>query len=208
MSSLTAQVPFWLQVSSVSLAPLLGFLGVGVGVWLRDRADRKTWLRQQRLDVYATMLELWNEYVVFVGTTLTAAMRSRDLGRIRKVNEDQKQFLARVLAAESRIRLVGTEKSARPAREFVLSTLMVSTYAAMSLGEEDFDQKSWDIAVVLPVSKPLTEFVKGAIADLGLPRQRLSNAAIVPEDMASRVEALRETLGRERPSEARQEDRL
>ena len=50
-------VPFWLQILSIALAPLLGFAGVAIGVAFSERNRRDAYVKEERRKVYVDYLE-------------------------------------------------------------------------------------------------------------------------------------------------------
>jgi hypothetical protein len=41
------QVPFWLQVLSIALAPIFGFAGVAIGTFLSERNNRIAYIKDE-----------------------------------------------------------------------------------------------------------------------------------------------------------------
>jgi hypothetical protein len=59
-------VPFWLQILSIALAPLLGFAGVAIGVAFSERNRRDAYVKEERRKVYVDYLEATSQLTAFV----------------------------------------------------------------------------------------------------------------------------------------------
>ena len=59
-------IPFWLQILSIALAPLLGFAGVAIGIGLNGRNSRSAYVKEQRRKVYVDYLEVMSRITAFV----------------------------------------------------------------------------------------------------------------------------------------------
>ena len=61
------QVPMWLQVLTLSMAPVLGFGGVAVGALLQGRSAKRARLRDDRRVTYLTFAKTVHEFYQWFG---------------------------------------------------------------------------------------------------------------------------------------------
>jgi hypothetical protein len=153
-------VPFWLQVATVALAPILGFMGVAVGVLMKERSDRRMGLRQDRLEVYRGFLRALAELEKLVAVDGSAAYGSRD-------EEEKLQYLkalnasyASINALYTEIDLVGSPKAAVIAR------------AVFNLDTETEGGNFDGYKVADSCRKIISRFRNVAMRDLGVPRRQ------------------------------------
>jgi len=76
-SAATPAVPFWLQIVTIVLAPVLALAGVGFGARLTRSGEEMQWLRNSRLQAYNSFLLACNSYDV-AARQLTESLKSGD----------------------------------------------------------------------------------------------------------------------------------
>lgn len=135
-----AQVPFWLQLGAVLLAPILGLAGVGIGAYAKEKSDRRISIRAERREVYVRFVQAATAFSSIVATDAYAGLALIDeikrlsalrdsitrtqADRMRAVRTEHEQLmhevrrlLTRVLEIAKEIELVGTATPARCAME-------------------------------------------------------------------------------------------
>ena len=161
----SSQIPFWLQILSIAMSPIIGFIGVAVGVTITERNRRGAYLIDEKkkaylefIDMLARLSSFWsNEYP-------TAARKHADANQVLGFSKPMIESLQRTYL---QIRLLGSQEVTDTAGGCFHYTALASITAIgmLSLG---FDQKEWG-EVVGTGMKLMTAFSDAARRDLGLP---------------------------------------
>jgi hypothetical protein len=164
-------VPFWLQIATVVLAPLLGFVGVAIGVVLKDSSDRRLALRQARQSVYVIFLRSLMQINWTFASTAATAVQSGDVKRTAAVYRSVMDLLGTLPQTAAEIDLIGSDHTSKIVHKYLVITLDLSLTMRGAISGS-FDRKKW-----LEASRRVNEFVfefrDAAILDLRVPvRQR------------------------------------
>jgi hypothetical protein len=177
------QVPFWLQVVSISLAPLLGFSGVAIGAFLNERIRSRAYVNDERRKVYLEFLEMLAQVTSFYGTTFATAVRSRKDHYAEQVLGKPSGSLERLQQTYSSIRLIGSRAAVAAAGEAFVYLGLANTRGAVMI-KEGYKRDEWELVIKygLEVQK---SFIEAARRDLGLPRKQTKlpgNGRQLPRD--------------------------
>src|SRR5580704_7619358 len=165
-----AQIPFWLQVVSISLAPLLGFSGVAIGVFLNERIRSRAYVNDERRKVYLEFLEMLAQITSFYGTTFATAVRSRKDHYVEQVLGKPAGSLERLQQTYSSIRLIGSQAAVAAAGEAFVYLGLANTRGAAMI-KEGYKRDEWELVIQYGLEVQ-TSFIEAARRDLGLPRKQ------------------------------------
>jgi hypothetical protein len=98
-------VPFWLQVASIALAPILAVVGVAVGAHLNRQREHDKWLREERLRAYTDLLAIAHDMKDSLGPNVHSAMLDKDLALLSHPSLNDTKRLKSIV---ERIYLLGT----------------------------------------------------------------------------------------------------
>jgi hypothetical protein len=166
-SGSAAQVPFWLQVISISLAPILGFIGVGIGAFFTGRNQRRGWLSDEKHQAYQDFLSFLAKITAFYGAEFRTAVRLRNEARLSELASARRSMLEDLHRTHLQIRLVGSRKALAAADEIHIYTGMAGGLTARAL-QGNFEKDDWDRLVKFGLDIQ-SEFTAAARKDLGLP---------------------------------------
>jgi hypothetical protein len=108
-SAATPTVPFWLQIVTIVLAPVLALAGVGFGARLTRSGEEMQWLRNSRLQAYNSFLLACNSYDVAI-RRLTESLRSGDRGQQSTSREDALGAIRDVITHQESVLLLGSPR--------------------------------------------------------------------------------------------------
>lgn len=173
------QVPFWLQVTSIALAPILGFLGVSVGVMMKDRSDRRNALRSDRLGAYMELLavaaELWHVHNMYI------ELIARQDGRaIAKTAEALEGIQSRLGTALFRVDLIGSSDLEIPAERIAACLAMHLELMNRATSEPIAENEINDVADYLGLA--VDKFRDAAVEDLGIPKAQRRRLSVLTDD--------------------------
>src|SRR6266496_4684782 len=182
-------VPFWLQITTIALSPLVGFLGVTVGIFLKDRTDRKHFIYQERRRLYSEFLSAINSYGVQIGTGLTTAMRVGNEADIIEKSIAQRASVAELGGLSMQIDLIGIDRTSDVAHRHLqllhdVSVRMLDTFTG------EFDRRSWG-RQSRAIAAYAAEFRDAAIVDLGLGKKRRALSVYRDIDLAAEEELMK-----------------
>ena len=123
-SALTPSVPLWLQVVTIVMAPVLAFIGVGVGARLSRSGEELQWLRNSRLQVYSSFLLACNSYDV-AARQLAGSLSSGDRDKQLASREDALQAIRDVITYQENVLLLGS-----PSVQGACKAAVAAIYAA------------------------------------------------------------------------------
>jgi hypothetical protein len=142
---LSGGVPFWLQVASVVLAPVLGLAGVGAGAALTSKGEHRRWVREERLRVYADFVSACTGYL--------QAAQQVDWGIVSGSSADQEQgrdqAIAGIKNVEARreaVLLIGSAQVRDAARQVVEAAYGVHELVRDFLRRDLSRKPDWDDA--------------------------------------------------------------
>ncbi|WP_435120873.1 hypothetical protein [Amycolatopsis thermoflava] len=183
-------IPFWLQITTITLAPILGFAGVAVGVLLKDRSDHKASLRAERRAAYTGFLRALNAlhrcFVVKGG----AAFKSGLEKSISAYEEEMYRLRLELDGARYDVALVGSSEVVAAAER--VSAVAVDIDIAETVARRSgYRQEAWNKALLRCLHVAST-FQVAAVKDLRLrPKDRMRSSA---EFFAKNETLLLETL--------------
>lgn len=220
---MSSQVPFWLQVLTVSLAPIIGLTGVAVGAWLTDRSHRTAALRQDRRATYLRFARALNDFDGLISTTGASVLRTiatvnvaidqaeampdpkaEDIAGIRDLLDSASDYpttlfekLLEITNLRIEIDMIASKGAATAANDAltILTRILLATNRAM---EDGYDRRAW-----WKLGKELREagrkFRNAAFADLDIPhsdRERNDITALSASE-AAEFEAFAKVMWRE-----------
>lgn len=177
------QIPFWLQLTTVIVAPLVGFVGVAVGSFLTSRHNNRSWIRDRRLEAYQALLECANELSLFAGTIAPRALRSQDPDQLYPLAQDIGQKISALIDATQRIKLIGSKATNEAASEVLAAATSLPIVLGLAAKSDIFDRKEWTKAAMMPMVAPLQRFLWTAQRDLGTTTDRRSPHEGKPVDV-------------------------
>jgi hypothetical protein len=105
---MTSSVPFWLQLLSILLAPLLGLIGVTYGSVLARSAEHRRWVREEKLKAYAEFVTQCTSYVLAF-RQLTYGMEARSQNEMVKGRDGAIAAIERIEAQRQAVLLLGSQ---------------------------------------------------------------------------------------------------
>lgn len=192
-----SQVPFWLQILTIAMAPILGFAGVAVGVSLSARTSRIAYLRDRRREAYSSFLAELGTLVSMFGQTAPSAFRTKDGQRIHEQNVAFTAAVQRMETARHQVALIGSRDVEEASSDAFVFLAMASTTMAKSI-EGTFDRGAWNDTVSFGM-QVLLRFTQSAQKDLGLPKGDMAEArsfAKYEADRETAIATVNETLRR------------
>src|SRR5215211_4440921 len=164
-------VPFWLQLAAVVLAPLLGLAGVLYGAWWSARAEERRWLRQERRLTYGAYLRAVNELSRDFALHVTRAAAARDRARF---NDALTAFNAAFIEwerAQGALTIIASPKVNEAAGPvlgaFAMTEDLVVPYADQGAPMPDFDAEKWARCSAALIAA-IDGFTVAARSDLGV----------------------------------------
>ncbi|GAA1910647.1 hypothetical protein GCM10009737_10110 [Nocardioides lentus] len=178
-----AQVPTWLQILTLTLAPVLGFVGVGVGALLQSRSNKRAKLRDDRRATYLTFAKTVHEFYQWFGLEGT---KSAD----HRAGADFAGHLAHIKTTIGAIESLGYEvdliasKGAADAGRKCMQEVVVSQAIWMNaVLTKSFDRVVWS-KCYFDGSEALRTFRDAAMKDLGVSRRDRRRPEIETPDHA------------------------
>jgi hypothetical protein len=199
-------VPFWLQIASIAAAPILGFVGVAIGVFVTEHNRRAAYVIEERKKVYLDFISMLANINAFWSNEAIGVMRGDvPADKISGFSKPMVEALQRSLL---QIRLIGSERVFAVAQGALVYTLRMSMTALVSSSSPGkFDRRNWDKAVGTGTSLML-DFSDAARKDLGLPALERKEGTTdgIPEDVYTMVEDLL-AAGKKKNTEQQDEDK-
>ncbi|MET8039872.1 hypothetical protein ABZU25_03275 [Micromonospora sp. NPDC005215] len=164
-----ADVPFWIQVTAIALAPILGFAGVAIGAILKDRSDALNALRDRRHKAYTAYLKHVSDASSAFATESATKLRSGDAAKIREVFVDLQKATNALPALYAEIDLLGSyQTQAAVADGFRLVEMQTDVVIQALSGEVDATviSKVHEAGI-----RALMNFRNAAAKDLGVSRK-------------------------------------
>lgn len=169
----TPQIPFWLQILTISLSPVLGFIGVAVGVLLNGRSRRNAYVKDERRKVYRDYLEILSQITIFYGTDYLFAMRhAKNKGLAGAAAEKASLLSERLQTSYLHVRLIGSPDAIDAASQGFELMASAGMVTALTL-EGEYNRSDWDPVIRIGVETQ-ARFTEVARKDLGLPRKEVS----------------------------------
>ncbi|MFC6090561.1 hypothetical protein [Saccharothrix lopnurensis] len=162
-------VPFWLQVVAIALAPFMGFLGVAVGAFLKDRSDRVVALHKERRELYSEYLNALAKFNHHYGNVGALAFRQDETVKYREYINVQHEMHALMIGLITRIDLVASQAVVDAAHKFY-HYIVVITGVQVKAIDEGWVREEWNRGVALG-ARIAREFRNAAIRDVGIPRR-------------------------------------
>jgi hypothetical protein len=164
-----SSVPFWLQILSIALAPVFGFAGVAIGVFLSERNRHSAYIKDERLKAYRHFLETSSQVTAFFTPRFSSAVTgTRDPDKIRALVQELMTLIEKTQHAYTNLRLIGSPMAVRMAHN-IFKYLHIGGNLAQEAIRGKFDQESWRKHTDEGTSLQ-NLFAEVARRDLGLPR--------------------------------------
>lgn len=198
-----SDVPFWLEVLAIALAPALGFVGVALGAFWQTRTTKYLALRAHRERVYSNLIEATEDlksHFSLVGPTVVRSRDSDDL------YEHAGQFKAKTAAVVTLVRQIDVVGSpaAIDAAVNLIAFAADASMSTMHLMQDGFDRVEW-LRVLRAGDKASSEFRDAAAKDLGVPHadrcRRSRRTPASDEGLASLMPTLNRLEGNAGPSD-------
>jgi hypothetical protein len=185
LSGVTGQVPHWLQIVTIALAPCVGFLGVAVGAGWKNRSDQRLALRSHRQQVYTEFSRLAEKVKAHLGLRTPTVLRASKPDELLRHAQEAKDLFQELSAIVHQVNLVGSRNTAAAVAKFMAYT--ADGYLTLLLAARTgFDRATWNM-ITLRGEQATTQFRDAAAADLGVPgrdRRRPGGAENVEERLA------------------------
>src|SRR5215467_2349587 len=163
------QIPFWLLVTSISLAPILGFVGVAIGAILTGRSQRRAWVSDGKHKAYQEFLAFLAQITAFYGTEFRTAVRTKNEERLSELSGARRSMLEDLHRTHLQIRLIGSPSALAAADEIHIYLGLATALSAKAL-KGNFENSEWDRLIKLGLDIQ-SEFTDAARRDLVLPRR-------------------------------------
>lgn len=169
VGSQAQSIPFWLQMTSIILAPILGFTGVAIGVILTERHRRIAYVTSERRKAYQGYLTIATQVNWFYSNEIDHARDPLSSG-LKGDHIEMQSLVTQLYNCYLLIKLIGSPDAIKAANA-ILSN--VETASIAILGTADGKPIGDNLANFLGSSTRLqTKFAKVARKDLGLsPRE-------------------------------------
>lgn len=163
----TQQVPFWLQLLAIILAPGLGFAGVAIGATVTSRTSMKLALRAHRQDVYSSFLEtvssIHKSFTVDLRIMLLPASKRELVDIVTEIGK----YTAELARRFHEIELVASARTAAAADNLLI--FYMTALRATKRAHDDENALSLWHQITDEAGAALAEFRAAAAIDLGLP---------------------------------------
>lgn len=160
-----AQIPFWVQMLSISLAPIFGFAGVAIGAFISDRNQRRAYIRRTRQKVYQEYLEVLNQLLAY-RHDMSRVAETQDLDAIREAASSSRWDSQGLRECLLKILLVGSPAAAQVAAR-VPNLEMLILALSLESGTAGFNEQKWE-DLLWKIGEVRWSFTKIARRDLGL----------------------------------------
>ena len=168
----TPQIPFWLQVLTVALAPILGFIGVAAGASFTEQNRRDAYVKDERRKVYQDYLEIVSQITIFYSTEYLFAMNHAKERGLKDTADKASLLSERLLSSYLHVRLIGSPTAIDAASHAFAFTASAGTLTAHTL-VAGFNRNDWDPVIRIGLDAQ-ARFTKAARKDLGLPRKEVT----------------------------------
>jgi hypothetical protein len=187
-ASTGSQVPLWVLVFSITAAPILGFIGVGVGAFLTERNRRSAYLAEEKKKVYVEFIDMLANLNAFWSNEFPAYMRNVKSAEAAKVLGFSKPQIEALHRAVMQIKLFGSQAvydAGSSAFVFELQASMTS----MAQIAGGFDRRQWNEVVNAGI-KVMADFSDAARKDLGLPDLAYNTSDPDPDAKFAEIETV------------------
>jgi hypothetical protein len=171
-ANVTSSIPFWLQIASITAAPILGFIGVALGVALNERNRRTAYFIEEKKKAYLEFINTLAAIYTFWTDGMTEISQNPIKGigdKIAMYSKSQGESLHRTYA---QILLFGSRpviETGNKCFDYVAAMAMT----ALIMLTKGVDAAQW-YKEAEAVKKLITDFSVAARKDLGLPGIALS----------------------------------
>jgi hypothetical protein len=162
-----SSVPFWLQIVSIAAAPVLGFVGIAVGVALNERNRRTAYFIEEKKKAYLDFINALTVIHTFWTDEMTTILEKPDDQTARKVGIYSKSHIERLERTYAQILLFGSESVVKVGGR-CFAYLLKTTMTAMIMSAKGLDRKRWP-RVADEIVSIINDFSRVARKDLGLP---------------------------------------
>ena len=162
-----SSIPFWLQIVSIAAAPILGFVGVAVGVALNERNRRRAYFIEEKKKAYLEFINTLAAIHAFWANEMSSTLRnsnSRTADEATIFSKSQVEALNRTF---SQILLFGSQSAIETGQK-CFSYILTTSLTAMVMLTRGLDQRRWD-KIAGEAIELMMDFSSIARKDLGLP---------------------------------------
>lgn len=163
--------PLWVQILALSLAPLVGILGIIVGGLIKDRSDRRAILRTDRRDTYLAFARSVSELDEKLGGCPPApspGQSSRAAAHLIEVRE----IAASIVRLRQEIDLIGSPLAAAAADTCYGYVVAVIRLALKPAPDRQLPVDQELESATLRLRHGMVAFRDSCLADLGVPRRQ------------------------------------
>ncbi|WP_370934119.1 hypothetical protein [Amycolatopsis sp. cg13] len=179
MGSQQAAIPFWLQLLSVALAPVMGFIGVTIGAATQSRNARYLAIRDHRREVYTNFIELLDSIDWTFSGPAEIAFEDGNRDEILRICSLIDNYADQVSPMLVQIEFVGSKATVAASREF----LKFFSLAHVAIGkglEGHYSEEMWE-SVKKKAHSARRAFRISAAKDLGAPKNGVSESEITDD---------------------------
>jgi hypothetical protein len=188
-------LPFWLQVTSIALAPLLGFTGVAIGVSLAERNRRNAYVTDERLKAYQDYLEASSQITnLFSPRFGSMIMGNHSIDDIEAFVQELMTLTEKTERAYMHLRLIGSPVANAMAHR-IFAYVQSGGLLAKDAIHGQYSAESWS-KLIDEGTHFQTFFIEAARRDLGLPRKEreMQFKRLIKEAGYDKSEAAKPTL--------------
>jgi hypothetical protein len=189
LAAAPTQVPLWLQVLTLGLAPVLGFVGVAVGALLQGRSAKRAKLRDDRRITYLNFAKTVREFYQWFGLEGTKSADHRAGADLREHLTEIKRMIREIETRGDEVDLIASKDAAAACRKCTLEVIASQAIWMNAVMTRSFDRAMWS-KCNFDGSAALHEFRDAAMKDLGVPRKERQRPKIDTPDHAQVEENL------------------
>jgi hypothetical protein len=166
-ATVTPQIPFWLQIVSIAVAPILGFLGVAIGVFLTERNRRAAYILEEKKHAYLEFINMLSNVNSFWSNKFPSAARTATSGGTDDILGFSKAHVEELHRTFLQIRLFGSGPVVESAME-AFHYLALASVTGIQMLDKGFSSAKWNQTVVKAGIVVMSDFSAAARKDLGL----------------------------------------
>jgi hypothetical protein len=191
VQNVSPSIPFWLQVLSVAVAPVIGFLGVAAGVGLNERNRRTAYFVEEKKRAYLEFINTLANVGNFWSTEVPRRLRSPKNSEVKEMMRVVRSQLETITRTYCEVSLFGSPKVLEIARLSFMYVMEMNMLVIISIAK-GFDDKRWHKAAEKG-AVILGGFTSAARKDLGLPAlSRKTPTFDLPEEI--HLEKMKDSL--------------
>jgi hypothetical protein len=171
-------VPLWLQITTIALAPIIGFAGVAIGAHLKTRSDRAGYLRDERRKLYVAFIHAFGSFLSMSNTETVRALQTQDPKRLAELPSSARASMIELEKLRQEVMLIGSPPVVKASGDAMIYVPAVLSQTAVSM-QGGFDRDTWSEMTRFGMQAQ-NAFIHAAQVDLGLPTDEfLSSSPVV-----------------------------